>query len=151
MEQRGTIAEAFGLHVARIEHLLQPVRHADRRAARPDRRATRRWAEPLPGADDYLRAEIVYAATHEGARHLDDVLARRTRISIETWDRGVGGAARRPNSWRAGLGWDEEREREVERYRSASPPSACSQEQDDDQEADATRLGVPDIVPTKTP
>ncbi len=30
--------------------------------------------EPLPAADDYLRAEIVYAASHEGARHLDDVL-----------------------------------------------------------------------------
>ena len=25
--------------------------------------------------------------THEGARHLDDVLTRRTRISIEAWDR----------------------------------------------------------------
>ena len=43
---------------------------------------------PLTGADDYLRAEIVYAASHEGARHLDDVLARRTHISIET---GTGG------------------------------------------------------------
>jgi len=26
--------------------------------------------------EDYLRAEVVYAVTHEGARHLDDVLAR---------------------------------------------------------------------------
>ena len=48
--------------------------------------------EPLAGADDYLRAEIVYAASHEGARHLDDVLTRRTRISIETFDRGVTAA-----------------------------------------------------------
>ena len=51
---------------------------------------------PLPGTDEYLAAEIVYAVTHEGARHLDDVLARRTRISIETFDRGtvaVGAAA----------------------------------------------------------
>ena len=44
---------------------------------------------PLAGADDYLRAEVVYATSHEGARHLDDVLARRTHASIETWDRGV--------------------------------------------------------------
>ena len=49
--------------------------------------------EPLAGAEDYLRVEVVYAASHEGARHLDDVLARRTRISIETWDRGVRGGA----------------------------------------------------------
>ena len=49
-------------------------------------------AEPLDGAEDYLAAEVVYAVTHEGARHLDDVLTRRTRISIETFDRGVRSA-----------------------------------------------------------
>src|ERR1700691_3660457 len=52
---------------------------------------------PLAGADDYLRAEVVYAVTHEGARHLDDVLARRTHVSIESWDRG-GGADGRPHA-----------------------------------------------------
>ena len=46
-------------------------------------------AEPLEGAEEFLAAEVVYAVTHEGARHLDDVLTRRTRISIETFDRGV--------------------------------------------------------------
>ena len=47
-------------------------------------------ATVLPeGAEDYLAAEVVYAVTHEGARHLDDVLTRRTRISIETFDRGT--------------------------------------------------------------
>ena len=49
-------------------------------------------AEPLPGADDYIGAEVVYAASHEGALHLEDVLARRTRISIEAWDRGESAA-----------------------------------------------------------
>ena len=34
----------------------------------------------------------MYAAAYEGALHLDDILARRTRISIETWDRGVAAA-----------------------------------------------------------
>ncbi|MEJ7741800.1 MAG: glycerol-3-phosphate dehydrogenase C-terminal domain-containing protein [Nocardioidaceae bacterium] len=52
--------------------------------------------QPLEGAAEYLRAEVAYAATHEGALHLDDVLARRTRISIETPDRGSRlGAGRR--------------------------------------------------------
>ena len=50
------------------------------------------WPSRCPGAEDYLRAEVVYAVTHEGARHLDDVLTRRTRISIETFDRGVAAA-----------------------------------------------------------
>ena len=46
----------------------------------------------MPGAPEYLQVEIVYAATHEGALHLDDVLARRTRISIETPTAGVDSA-----------------------------------------------------------
>ena len=66
----------------------------DARRGRPDAgRAARR-------APDYLRAEVVYAASHEGARHLDDVLARRTRISIETFDRGVGAAEEAAGWWR---------------------------------------------------
>ena len=51
-------------------------------------------AEPLPGAEDYLQVEVVYAASHEGALHLDDLLARRTRISIEAWDRALDVNAR---------------------------------------------------------
>lgn len=34
----------------------------------------------------YLRAEIVYAVTHEGALHLDDIMARRTRMVYEYAD-----------------------------------------------------------------
>ena len=44
-------------------------------------------AAPLPGPDDYLEVEALYAATHEGALHVEDVLARRTRISIEARQR----------------------------------------------------------------
>ena len=37
----------------------------------------------------YLKAEIVYAVTHEGARSIDDVLSRRTRIAFEAKDQGL--------------------------------------------------------------
>ena len=37
----------------------------------------------------YLKAEILYAVTHEGARSIDDVLSRRTRISFESKDQGL--------------------------------------------------------------
>ena len=59
----------------------------------------------------------MYAVTHEGARHLDDVLTRRTRISIETFDRGIH-AARRVAELMAGeLGWDQARlDDEVDHY-----------------------------------
>ena len=62
-------------------------------------------AAPLPGADDYIQAEVVYAVTHEGARHLDDVLTRRTRISIESFDRGVAAAPIAAGLMAAELGW----------------------------------------------
>ncbi|NED06086.1 glycerol-3-phosphate dehydrogenase, partial [Streptomyces sp. SID6648] len=61
--------------------------------------------EPLTGAEDYLRAEVVYAASHEGARHLDDVLTRRTRISIETFDRGTRCAQEAAELMAPVLGW----------------------------------------------
>ena len=89
--QRVQLARRAGLHVARLDHLLgrYGARVDDLLAlvdARPE------LADPLEGADDHLAAEVVYAVTHEGARHLDDVLTRRTRISIETFDRGVSAA-----------------------------------------------------------
>ena len=100
----------------RIEHLL------NRYGTMTDElldliRSDPELGEPLPGADDYIGAEVVYAASHEGALHLDDVLARRTRISIEAWDRGVSAAPVAAKLMARVLGWDEEREAlEVERY-----------------------------------
>ena len=37
----------------------------------------------------YIKAEIHYAASHEGARTVDDVISRRTRIAFEARDHGV--------------------------------------------------------------
>jgi glycerol-3-phosphate dehydrogenase len=37
----------------------------------------------------YIKAEIVYAASHEGARSVDDVISRRTRLSFEAVNHGV--------------------------------------------------------------
>ncbi len=44
--------------------------------------------EVLPGAG-YIKAEVLYAATHEGARTLKDILARRLRIAMESSDHGL--------------------------------------------------------------
>ena len=103
---------------------------------------------PLTGADDYLRAEIVYAASHEGARHLYDALARRTHITIETWDHGVSVAAEAARLMAGPLGWDSRQTaREVEHFRAGIAAERASQGASDDQAADAIRLGAPDIVP----
>ena len=98
--QRRQLAASSGLHVERIEHLLR--RYGALIGDLLD--AIQRdpsLGEQLTGADDYLRAEVWYAAESEGAIHLDDVLTRRTRISIETFDRGTSARARRPRSWPA--------------------------------------------------
>lgn len=141
------LATTSGLHKARIEHLLgrygsliQEV--LDLAADDPT------LTEPLAGAPDYLRAEVVYAASHEGARHLEDVLARRTRISIETFDRGVGAAEETARLVAPVLGWsDEQVEREVDHYRKRVEAERESQRMPDDATADAARLGAPDVVP----
>ncbi|MFD8591280.1 glycerol-3-phosphate dehydrogenase/oxidase [Streptomyces sp. NPDC059637] len=144
---RARIAARAGLHVARVEHLLNRYGSATEEvlelvAADPG------LGEPLTGADDYLRAEAVYAASHEGARHLDDTLTRRTRISIETFDRGTRCAREVAELMAPVLGWDAGQvDKEVEHYNKRVEAERESQRQPDDLTADAARLGAPDIVP----
>ncbi|PUA79561.1 glycerol-3-phosphate dehydrogenase [Nocardioides currus] len=102
--------------------------------------------EPLPGAEEYLKVEVRYAATHEGALHLDDILARRTRISIEAHDRGVECADDAAAVVADVLGWDEARvANEVEAYRTRVAAERESQLEPDDLAANAERLAAPDI------
>jgi glycerol-3-phosphate dehydrogenase len=145
--QRTGIARRHGVHVARVEHLLQRYgSRSDEVLALIDEEPA--LGEPLPGADDYVRAEVVYAVSHEGARHLDDVLTRRTHISIETFHRGVESAPMTARLMAPLLGWSEEQvAREVEHYRARVEAERRSQEQPDDDTADAARLGAADIVP----
>ena len=144
---RSTLADDAGVHVARVEHLLQ--RYGTQAhlllAAIKENPAL---AEPLPGADDYLAAEVVFAVSHENARHVDDVLTRRTRISIEAWDRGVSAAPVVAELMGPLLGWSKQQvEREVKHYLARVEAERLSQEQPDDVSADSARMGAEDIVP----
>ncbi len=142
--QRVALARSTGLTIARIDHLLgrfgglidevlQLV------ASRPE------LGQPLAGAPDYLAAEVVYAVTHEGARHLDDVLTRRTRISIETFDRGTASARQAAELMGQELGWDAGRlEEEVDHYLRRVEAERQSQEKLTDQEADEARVSAPE-------
>jgi glycerol-3-phosphate dehydrogenase len=147
--KRAKIARAFGVHKVRIEHLLNRYgvltdELLDLIRERPE------LGNPLPGADDYLEAEVVYAATHEGALHLEDVLARRTRISIEAWDRGVSAAPVAARLMAEALGWSSEQEtHEVGNYLKRVAAERASQNEPDDASADRVRLEAPDIVVTR--
>jgi glycerol-3-phosphate dehydrogenase len=144
--QRHLIARRSGLHVARIEHLLNRYGALiEEVLALVEEDPS--LGEQLPGTQDYLKAEIVYAARAEGARHLDDALARRTRISIEAWDRGVGAAEAAARLMAPELGWDQATvDREVSFYIRRVQSERDSQDQPDDESADKVRLEAPDIV-----
>ena len=144
--QRAALARASGVHVARVDHLLNRFGGmVDEVLALISQRPE--LARPLDGAEDYLAAEVVYAVSHEGARHLDDVLARRTRISIETFDRGVAAAKPAAMLMAGELGWDEDRMvDEVDHYLRRVEAERQSQLALTDQEADEARVSAPDIV-----
>jgi glycerol-3-phosphate dehydrogenase len=143
--RRRRLAEEVGLHVSRVEHLLNRygsliTELLDLLADRPE------FGERIAGADDYLKVEAVYAAQHEGALHLDDLLTRRTRISVETFDRGVAAAHDVAPLMGEVLGWDAETTaREIEHYEARVAAELESQKMPDDRTADAARMGARDV------
>jgi len=61
-----------------------------------------------PGID-HLEIEVAWAARHEHALSVDDVLSRRMRLAQELPDRGAAIAGRVAEILGAELGWDEDR------------------------------------------
>jgi glycerol-3-phosphate dehydrogenase len=87
-QQKVRIAQDSGLDVETVTHLLN--RHGsliseilELISAQP------KLAKKLDEALPYIKAEIVYAASHEGARTVDDVISRRTRLAFEAREHGV--------------------------------------------------------------
>src|SRR6201989_75434 len=72
---------------------------------------------PLAPGHPYLRAEVAYAVSHEGALHVEDVLMRRTRLFIESADSGAAVAAEVAVLMGRPLGWSRRRRAaETRRY-----------------------------------
>jgi glycerol-3-phosphate dehydrogenase len=113
---RQQMALDYNIEVSWIEHLLR--RYGALTSQVLDLIAhDRTLATPLEGSRDYLMAEFLYAVTHEGALHLEDVLARRTHVTIETSDHGVAAARRVGAIIAPPLGWEPDRLRdELETY-----------------------------------
>ncbi|HEX8759724.1 MAG TPA: glycerol-3-phosphate dehydrogenase/oxidase, partial [Pseudonocardiaceae bacterium] len=116
VNQAETLAAQHGLHPYRLRHLLDRYGSTVHQvlALAEDRRDL---LAPVREAPNYLRVEVVHAASHEGALHLEDVLTRRTRISIEYPHRGEACAADVADLMGEVLGWTAAaRHREVEIY-----------------------------------
>ncbi|OJF11980.1 glycerol-3-phosphate dehydrogenase/oxidase [Couchioplanes caeruleus] len=146
--QRRGLAQQHGMPVQRMEHLLRRYGTAVDEVLEL-LRDDPTLAEPLEGAEDYLRVEVVYAVTAEGARHLEDVLTRRTHISIETFDRGLLAARGVAGLMAEPLGWTAEQvDLEVAHYTARVQAERAAHEQPDDESADAARSAAPEVVPT---
>jgi glycerol-3-phosphate dehydrogenase len=141
--QVDSLAREYGLHPHRVRHLLDRYGAMLRDVLGPGLEDAT-LLTTVPGAPDYLMAEVLYAVTHEGALHLEDILTRRTRISIETPHRGVESAAAVAQVMAVVLGWpDELRDREVRQYRARVDAERASHSRSDDAAADAVRTAAP--------
>jgi glycerol-3-phosphate dehydrogenase len=147
VNQADHLAAQHGLHPYRVRHLLDRYGSLVHEVlALADERPE--LLRPLESAPDYLAVEIVYAASHEGALHLEDALARRTRISIEYPHRGTACAVQVAKLMGDVLGWSEEtRKREVDVYNARVQAERESQTQPSDEGADALRSSAPEARP----
>jgi glycerol-3-phosphate dehydrogenase len=133
-----------GLHPYRVRHLLDRYgsligQVLGMAAGQAD------LLDPITDAPGYLRVEAAYAAAAEGALHLDDILARRMRISIEYPHRGVDCAREVAEIVAPVLGWTAtDVDREVATYNARVDAEVRSQAQPDDISADALRVSAPE-------
>lgn len=144
VNQTHHLAKMYGLHPYRVTHLLDRYGSLidevlDMAKDKPE------LLQPITDAPSYLQVEVVYAAAAEGALHLEDILARRTRISIEYSHRGVHCAGQVAALAAPILGWDSAAvDREVATYTARVEAEIKSQMQPDDESADALRVVAPE-------
>lgn len=138
------VAATYGVEPGEVRRLAR--RYGDEAMTVLDMAASEpRLAEQIPSGR-YLGAEVRFAVEHEAALHLDDVLTRRTRLSIECPDRAVLGAPFVAAIMGDVLGWsDATIERELEHYEARVAAERESQTMPDDRTADAARMGARDI------
>jgi glycerol-3-phosphate dehydrogenase len=142
-------AKKYGWSRQIVDHLLHRYGAllsdlADAIEAQPD------LARPLEHAPAYLRAEIAYAATHEGVLHLEDVLMHRTRLNYEVGDRGLAALPEITDIVGDALGWDHERRTaEVESYTARANAEAAAEHEPDDASAEQVRLSTADVAPLR--
>lgn len=143
--QVDALAAEYGLHPYRVTHVLDRYGSMIRDVLDPGL-ADGSLLDTVPAAPDYLMAEIRYAVTHEGALHLEDVLTRRTRISIEYPHRGTACADAVAELMAGILGWDAAtRAAEVASYVARVEAERDSQSRADDPDADAVRVAAPEV------
>lgn len=102
----------------------------------------------LAGAPEYLRAEIAFGVTHEGALHLEDTMCHRTRLTYEHRDRGLAAAEECADIMGEILGWDAKtRQKEIDAYTARCESEEKAMFVTDEAEAQAIRDHHGDVTP----
>jgi glycerol-3-phosphate dehydrogenase len=120
------LADDYGVPLASVEHLV--AKYGTVAGEILDLiRADKSLGQPLTGGAPYLRAEVAYAVTHEGALHVTDVLARRVRLLIESADSGASAAPEVAAIMAPLLGWNRRRRAaEVREYQAFAATNAAA-------------------------
>ena len=118
VQQVEAIADESGLDSETVTHLLN--RYGSLISEILDLiKADPSLAKKLDADLPYLKAEIYYAVSHEGARSVDDVISRRTRIAFEAHNQGLELADAIAEIIAPVLGWStKERRASVAAYES---------------------------------
>ncbi len=143
------IGAAHGWSSERLEHLLE--RYGSELTALAAAVAVEpELGQPLKSEPAYLRAEVAWAVTHEGALHLEDILQRRVRLFYESRDRGLAAAEEIADIVAPLLGWDaEQRAAELASYRELAEAEEAALATLADDEAVAARSHAPELVPVR--
>jgi glycerol-3-phosphate dehydrogenase len=120
------LAEDYAVPLVAVEHLIARYGSAASEVLEAIR-GDRSLARPLADGYPYLRAEISHAVTHEGALHIEDVLARRVRLLIESADAGASAAPEVAAIMGGLLGWSRRRRTaEIRRYLDFAAANAAA-------------------------
>jgi glycerol-3-phosphate dehydrogenase len=141
------LSEKFGWDAALTDHLVHRY-GANIRDIAAICEAEPEMALPLAEAPAYLRAEIRYALTHEGALHLDDLMERRTRMVYEYPNEALAAMPEVAEIAAAELGWSAAQlASEIAAYRAGAEAAAAAALEPDDASAAIARGVAPGLVP----
>jgi glycerol-3-phosphate dehydrogenase len=120
------LADDYSVPVTSVEHLVAKYGSVAVEILELIR-ADKSLGHPLTSGAPYLRAEVAYAVTHEGALHVTDVLARRVRLLIESADSGASAAPEVAAIMAPLLGWNRRRRAaEVREYQAFAATNAAA-------------------------
>jgi glycerol-3-phosphate dehydrogenase len=139
-------AQRYGWTPAMVDHLLHRY-GSNLREIVELCEADPSLARPLEHAPAYLRAEVHYGVSHEGALHLEDLLLHRTRLVYEVPDRGLSALPEIAEVAAPVLGWDDAaRDAEIASYTARVEAEDAAAREPDDDAAEAARRRAADIA-----